>query len=360
MKITKSSIIGMLALAAVAIAVGRMFVHPSAVAEGDEEAIDTSVPVHAGQIVKTTLHGYEITYGQIQSSPAGADAPAGRVAVQSAIDGVLVRLACSPGQVVKKGDVLFELDARVAQLALKEQQQGLEFARKEFDRQTRLLEIEGTSEMEHELAARTFHQTEQAMATARVQLDYHTLRAPIAGTVITVPVAVGEAVQPAQVLGEILDSNRRVLSMHLPVAAIDRIQQNMAVQVETDGGWVDAGTIDFIAEAVDPKNGTLELRATLPTGAMLRIGQFVRARILCETHAGCLAVPAEALITNPEGETYIAIIAGDRASRLPVAGKLREDGWIEIEGNGIKEGLPIATEGAYGLPDETRIEVLGQ
>ncbi|VGO20988.1 efflux RND transporter periplasmic adaptor subunit [Pontiella sulfatireligans] len=360
MKTTKSSLIGMLALCAVAIAVGLLFVHPSAEAEEAEEAIETVVPVQAGEIVKTTLHGYEVVYGNLVAAPAGADAPAGRVAVQSAIDGVVLRLACSPGQAVKKGDVLLELDARAAELAMKEQQQLLDFSRKEFDRQTRLLEIEGTSQMEYEQAARNFHQAEQAVVAAQVQLDYQTIRAPIAGTVASVRINAGDAVQAAQTLGEILNANRRVVSMQLPAAAAGRVQQGMPVQVETANGWIDAGTIGFIAEAVDPKNGTLEIRSTLLADVSLRIGQFVRARILCETHAGCLAVPAEAFVTNSDGETYVAVLSGDRASRLPVTGKLREDGWIEIEGEGLAAGMPIASEGAYGLPQETRVEVIGR
>ena len=360
MKTNKSTLLGMLVLAVCAIAVGLLFVNPPAETEEEEASIETVVPVHTGQIIKTTLHGYETVYGRIAAAPAGAEANAGRVAVQASIDGILARTACSPGQIVAQGDVLFELDPRMAEMAVNDQQQQLAFAQQEYERQQQLLEIEGTSQKDFQQAERNFQQAEQALATARLQLDFHTIRASIGGTVTRVLANAGDAVQASQVLGEVLDTSRRVISMQLPITAMDRIERGMPVQLETDDGWIDAGTLDYIAEAADPGSGSVELRATLSPEAAFHIGQFVRARILCETHTGCLAVPDQALVTDPEGGTYIAVIAGDRATRRPVVGKLKEGGWIEIEGEDLAEGMEIATEGAYGLPEETRIEILGR
>ncbi len=358
MKITKSTLIGMLVLAVGGIAVGLLFFHPSSAAEEEEESIETVVPVRVGQISKTTLHGYETGFGHIAAVPAGSDAAAGRVTVGAMIDGTLTRAACAPGQVVKKGDVLFKLDSRVVEIAVNEQRQTLEFAKNEYDRQGQLLEIEGTSMREFQQAVQAAQQAEQALAAAELQLEFHTIRASIDGTVTAVSANVGDTVQSAQVLAEILDTNRRIVSIQLPAAAINRVERGMPVQLEMDDGWMDAGQIDYIAETVDPGNGTVELRATLSSSVTLHIGQFIRARILCETHTDCLAVPVEALVTDPEGETYIALLSDDRASRKVVVGKLRENGWVEIAGEGIAAGMKIATEGAYGLPEETRIEVM--
>ncbi|MCF7848961.1 MAG: efflux RND transporter periplasmic adaptor subunit [Kiritimatiellales bacterium] len=360
MKKYKPSLIGLLALLVGGIGISLLFIHKQEEAEEAEESIESVVPVHVGQIVRTTLHGYEVAYGHIEAAPPGAKSPAARIVVHAAVDGVLVRIACRPGQVVEKGAVLFQLDARVAELALKEKQQSLEFARQEFARQEQLLKIEGTSEREYQQAARDFHQAEQALAAARIQLDYHSIRAPIAGTVTAVETTVGQAVQATQILSEILDPLRRMVSIDVPATAMSWIKLNQPVQVASGQTWEDAETVGYIAEEVDRKNGTLEVRAVLPAASTLRIGQFVQARILYDTHADCLAVPAGALVTDANGETFIATISGDRASRLPVVGKLREGGWIEVEGDGLKEGLEIATDGAYGLPAATRVEVIGR
>ncbi|MBN2686108.1 MAG: efflux RND transporter periplasmic adaptor subunit [Pontiellaceae bacterium] len=358
MKITKSTLIGMLVLAIGGIAVGLLFFHPPTAAEEEEESIETVVPVQVGQIIKTTLHDYETGYGHIDAVPPGLGSAGGKVAVGAMIDGTLVRATCAAGQGVKKGDVLFELDTRAAEIAVNEQRQNLEFAQNEYDRQGQLLDIEGTSEREFQQAARALQQAEQALAAAELQLEFHTIRAPIDGTVTAVSANVGDTVQSAQVLAEILDTNRRIVSIQLPAASIDRIESGMPTQLEVDGDWIDAGKIDYIAETVDPGNGTVELRATLPPSVTLHIGQFVRARILCETHTDCLAVPVAALVTDPEGESYIALIAEGSASRKAVVGELRENGWVEIVAEGIAEGMKIAVEGVYGLPEETRIEVM--
>lgn len=344
MKKNKPLCIGLMALT------GWLGFHPSACAEETE----TVVPVRTGVIVRTTLHGYGTAYGRVQPVPEA------RVTMRPLSDGVIARVVCRPGQLVDKGDLLFQLDAREAELVLTERQQALAFAQQEYERQVQLLKIEGTSQKEVQQTARDFHMAEQALAAAQLQLDYLSVRAPMAGTVVSVNTAPGEAVQASQPLAILLDPSRRVLSIQVPAVAMDAVREKQPVQVSIGEAWLDAGSVGSIAAEVNRANGTVEVRSMLPPESPLRIGQFVQARILFETHADCLAVPVDALVTDPEGGTYIAAIHGDRARRLPVVGNLREGGWVEVEGDGLAEGMDIATEGAYGLPEETRVEVIGK
>jgi multidrug efflux pump subunit AcrA (membrane-fusion protein) len=52
-------------------------------------------------------------------------------------------------------------------------------------------------------------------------------------------------------------------------------------------------------------------------------------------------------------------VNGDAAAQTPVQTGLREDGWVEVAGTGLKEGDPVVTVGAYGLPKATKIRALG-
>ena len=330
--------------------VGVLCLHSAIWAEEGESL----VPVRVGKVVRTVLHGYEIAYGRVQADPEA------RVIVGAPADGIVNRVACRPGQDVSPGDLLFELDARVQNAAVAERKQALEFARSEFERQKQLLEIEGTTQKEYLQAQMNLNKVEQELTAAQVQLDYLSVRAPMMGTITTLNVSAGETVQTAQVLATLIDPFRRTVSMQVPAQAMDEILIGQPVEVSTGTGWIAAGTIDFMATVVNPANGTIEVRATLPSNSPLRIGQFIRARILFETHSGCLAVPTEALVTDPDGGTYIAVIEGDISRRLPVVGKLREGAYIEVEGDNLAEGMTIATEGAYGLPEQTRVQVIGR
>jgi membrane fusion protein (multidrug efflux system) len=114
--------------------------------------------------------------------------------------------------------------------------------------------------------------------------------------------------------------------------------------------------VTFIGFQVDPLTDTLLVRASLNTGSGLRPGQFVSVRILIEVRPDRLAVPIESVVTR-EGESVIALVEGDRAKQTIIKPGLREGNLVEVEGEGLREGMRIVTQGVYGLPPETRIRV---
>jgi membrane fusion protein (multidrug efflux system) len=99
------------------------------------------------------------------------------------------------------------------------------------------------------------------------------------------------------------------------------------------------------------------VRISLDTDAGLRPGQFVTARIVVEERLQRLAVPINSVVTN-ENTSLIALVEGDLAKQKLVKLGLRDGSFVEVEGEGIKEGMTVVTEGVYGLPPETRIRVV--
>jgi membrane fusion protein (multidrug efflux system) len=70
-----------------------------------------------------------------------------------------------------------------------------------------------------------------------------------------------------------------------------------------------------------------------------------------------LAVPVESVVSR-EGNAVIAVVEGDRAKQKPVKTGLRDGGLVEVEGEDLREGMGIVTQGVYGLPVESRIRVV--
>ncbi len=64
------------------------------------------------------------------------------------------------------------------------------------------------------------------------------------------------------------------------------------------------------------------------------------------------------MVTDVNGQSVIALVNGDEATQTPVQTGFRENGWVEITGTGLKEGDPVVTVGAYGLPGKTKIQVV--
>ena len=77
-----------------------------------------------------------------------------------------------------------------------------------------------------------------------------------------------------------------------------------------------------------------------------------------EEHKDVLAVPREAVVTDENGDSVVALIEGDQATRKTVTAGFEENGQIEITADGLKEGDTVATAGAFGLPQATKVKVL--
>lgn len=332
---------------AMAVAVGialLAWLLPSGQQEADTQA-GTEVAVRVARISRATLRAYVTAYGTVEPEPAGQRAAASARMAPS-VPGVVVAVNCVEGQRVAKGEVLFQLDSRAADVAV-------DFAAKSLARQQRLIQIEGTSQ-------KSLQEAEQQLQAARVQQALLRVRSPLAGTVTRVNVKPGEAVDLSTVLAELVDLDRLVVSSSVPSAESALLETGQPVEVRVDESASPvAGSLDFIGSEVDTKTGTVPVRALLPAGSTLRPGQFVMARIVVAEHAGRLAVPLASVVKDEDGLTVIAIVQGDTAVQTPVQTGLRDGGLVEVEADGLRADMMVVTEGAYGLPRETRVRILG-
>jgi len=105
---------------------------------------------------------------------------------------------------------------------------------------------------------------------------------------------------------------------------------------------------------------TILVRASIPATIEFHPGHFLNIRIICDEHRDCLAVPEESLISSKGEGSWIMIVQGDKAIRKPVKDGLRERGLVEVEGEGLTEGMIIVTEDAYSLPPVTKIHIIYQ
>jgi RND family efflux transporter MFP subunit len=312
--------------------------------EGSDAAQSTEVAVHVGKITRATLRAYVIAYGTVEPRPAG-EGPAASASVAPSVPGVVTDVHGVEGQHVAKGDVLFQLDSRAADVAVA-------FARKNLDRQKQLLKIEGTSQ-------KLLQEAEQQLDAALVQQALLRVESPITGTVTRVNVKRGEAVDLMTAMAEVVDLDRLVISAGVPSAELAAVELGQTVEVRVDDSSAPLnGVIDYISPQVDMNSGTAVVRASLASDSSLRPGQFVSLRIVTEVHEGRLAAPAESVVKNEHGKDVVAIVRGDTARQVTVQKGLRDGDLVEIRGDGLLEGMTVVTEGAYALPAETRVRIL--
>jgi len=345
---------GLVALAAVAVVVSMRRTDP---AEEEEQAV-TNVSVHVGQITRATLHRYVTAYGTVQPEPAIDGKPPGGALIAPLVGGLLTQIHCVEGSRVSKGTVLFRLDSRVAEVAVFRAQKDLEFAEKTFHRQQGLLAEDGTSQKAFQEAEQQLNLARGELSAAQTQLALLELTAPLTGTVVRLNAVLGQSVEPNNVLAEIIDLNRLVVTAAVP--SRDASLLKIGQPVEIGSGVSLVGALAFIGRDIDPATDTLSVRVSVPVEAGLTPGQFLEVRIIAEEHRDCLVVPEDSFVSNVEEGSWIVTVQGDTAIRMPVEGGLREEGLVEVEGPGLKEGMVIVTEDAYSLPEETKIRIVGR
>jgi multidrug efflux pump subunit AcrA (membrane-fusion protein) len=304
----------------------------------DDEAAPENVPpvvtVQVGALKQMTLHHYVSGYGTVEAAPATANQPAAGAQLAAPSAGTVAKVNVIAGQQVQKDDVLVELNAGAA---------TFDSAQAQAERQKKLYEQQNTS-------LKNLQDAEAQLAALRVT-------APLSGTVTRLAVKPGEAVDVNMPVAEVIDLSRLAVSAEIPVAEASDLKTGQEVQVLSETPVT--ATLSFVSPAVDAKNGTILTRTLLLKDSGLRPGQFVQLKIVTAVHTNCLAAPSESVVTDVKGQSVIALVSGDAAEQTPVQTGLREDGWVEVAGTGLKEGASIVTVGAYGLPEKTKIRVLG-
>lgn len=345
-----------LALTAVAVLVAAVLWRGTRSGEGQaEDEVATEVPVRVGAVTRATLHRVVQAFGTVEPAPAAADRPAASARLAAPVAGVVASVACTEGQKVARGAVLVQLDTRLADAQVAKAEGALALAEQNLERQKKMQASEATSQ-------RALQEAEQQLGAARSELDAAraerallVVTTPVAGTVVNLAARAGDAVDPTAVLAEVVDLERLVVTAGIPLAQAAALKTGQ--KVELSPGI--AASLAFVGVQVDARNDTVPIRIALPAGSGLRPGQLAEARIVCEERT-CLAVPEEAVVRTEEGGDAVAVVEGETATVRPVRAGLREAGLVEVEGEGIAEGITVVTEGAYGLPTQTKVKVLGK
>ncbi len=358
--------VGLLILLASALVVYYLFQGNRGKISEEQEEIVPEVSVRVGEISRSVLHGYILAYGRIEPPVGSSDSPPARVLITAPVDGIISEATCVEGQEVRKGDTLFRLDSRIVEVAVKEAQQAVQFAERNFVRQKELVTIQGTSEKLVQQAEHELKTANDELTRAKTELSLLQVTAPISGTIVRVLARPGEAISMTSTLAELIDLKQLIVECRIPSAEVSVLKPGQKVEIETgfgEGGsntetLRTAGELTFIDSVVDPENDTVLVRASVSIGAGLRPGQFVKMRIIYMERSNCMVVPEESLVTTTEGQTVIAVVENGKAIQRVVQPGLRENGLVEVQGEGISEGMQVVTYGAYGLLPETKVRII--
>jgi multidrug efflux pump subunit AcrA (membrane-fusion protein) len=191
-------------------------------------------------------------------------------------------------------------------------------------------------------------------------------RAPIAGTIVSLPAQVGMTVSQAVALARIAGGNGLETRVYVAERFISKIALNQACEIILDAypGDVFKGSITEISPTVDPASRTMEVRINVSNqGSRLKAGMFAKVRIITEQKNGIVKIPATAIISR-FGEDYVFTVETDSSDpAFQVARKqiitpgISVDGVLEIR-EGLAADKEIVVRGQTLLEDGSRINII--
>ena len=301
--------------------------------------------------------------------------------VRTRVDGPLIKVHFEEGHQVKAGELLAEVDPRPYQAAL-EQAQGqlardqalLTSAKNDLDRYQTLLKQDSIASQQVEDQAALVHQYEGSVkadrgteSTARLNVEFTHITAPITGRVGLRQVDVGNIVHAADTTGIVYVTETKPIFVVFAVPAdripeIDRLWRSGALlkaeAYDRDGKTLLAtGHLDGIDNQVDITTSTVKLKAIFDNGdGALFPNQFVNVRLTIETLNNQVLIATSGIQRGTPG-TFVYRVNEDSSVALKVIklGVSRNDVTAVI--NGLNPGDRIVTNGMDKLRDGAHVEV---
>ncbi|HNX51111.1 MAG TPA: efflux RND transporter periplasmic adaptor subunit, partial [Thermoanaerobaculaceae bacterium] len=203
-----------------------------------------------------------------------------------------------------------------------------------------------------------------AVDSARLQLSYCTITAPVAGRTGSLLVRAGNLVKANddKVLVVINQMRPIFVSFAVPaehMAAVrtgarDGLEVNAVIPGEDDRPV--GGKLAVVDNAVDASTGTVLLKATFDNeGERLWPGLFVDVALVLEQQRDRLVVPAAAVQTGQIG-TYVFVVKDDQTAELRPVKVVRQDEQVAVLSDGVQAGEMVVTDGQLRLVPGTRVE----
>jgi len=290
-----------------------------------------------------------------------------QVSVKSMVNGEVKRVHFTEGQDVAKGQVLFTIDPRQYEAAIRKGEADLArikaqlaTARSNAERYGKLVN-DGIVTAEQYDNFRTQAESLEADYVAqqanidsiKVQLTYCTIRSPISGRTGNLLINAGNVIKANDTVSLVTINQIHpvYVTFSIPEKELSRIRQYLnrgKLKVEArlpgDNGQPETGEVTFLDNTVDPATATIKLKGTFANlKTRLWPGQFVSVRLTLASLADVVVVPNQAVQTGQQGQ-YVLVVTGDTAELRPVKAGLAAEGMTVVE-QGLNPGETVVIDG---------------
>ncbi len=333
--------------------------------DGPAKRPQPKVPVLVGEVVRRDAPDILTAIGNVEAYST--------VSVRSQVAGLVLTAHFAEGQEVTKGQLLFSIDPAPFEMALRKAEANLlrdqalaRNAEAEVRRYEELVQKDYVTRQQYDQARTdsealqaTLKADEAAVADAKLNLGYCSIRSPIDGRTGQMLVYPGNVVKANDtVLVNIGQIHPIYVGFAVPEQRLNNLRQSMArgklaVRVAMpDGTEVpEEGVVSFVDNAVDETSGTIKLKATFANHAsQLWPGQFVNVSVTLDVRRGSVMAPQAAIQTGQQG-TYVFVLQPDmKVHQQPVAVGDTLDGYVIVK-EGLSPGTRVITDGHLRLTE---------
>jgi membrane fusion protein, multidrug efflux system len=331
-----------------------------------------AVPVTVASVVQKNM--------PLQLEAVGSVEAYSTVSIRTQVTGVVMQVHFKEGQDVKQGDLLFTIDTRPFEAALKQAEANLgkdmailANAREQARRYAELVKKQYVSMEQYDQIKTNADSLEAvveadkaAVENARVNLSYCRLFSPVTGRTGSLLVNEGNLVRTndATPLVTINQISPIFVTFALPEQNLAEIKARLSssklkVQAVTPQSEErpEEGDLSFIDNTVDRTTGTIKLKGTFANGnRRLWPGQFVKAVLKLSDQTDAIVVPSQAIQTGQEGQ-YVFVVRGESEVEVrPVVVSRSLDGNSVIE-KGLQAGERVVTDGQFLLGPNSKVQI---
>ena len=304
------------------------------------------------------------------------------VTVVARVSGLLEARQFEPGDRVEKGDSLYTIEPAIYQAAVRSAEADLQSAKAErdraqrdSDRYQRLLNQNSVSRQDYDdalaklrVARATVAQNEAALDSARIDLNYTDVEAPVSGAISLSEINVGNLVDPGTELATITPLDPLEVRFQLPQAdalALRRQRDDKETPIgatlsrpakQGNAAQSLVGELDFLGSRVSESTSTVEARAMFdnPQGSFLP-GQFVRISLAGLKRYDVLAVPEIAVTEGLMGPQVFVLDDDNKARARTVELGETAGHWLIVT-SGLEAGERVLASDPGGIQPGTKIE----
>ena len=267
-----------------------------------EKSNVNAVPVEVATVAKNAVNA---SYNGTATLVADHEAQ-----VASKATGVLIKVLVEEGMTVHEGQLLAELDNSSATASVAQAEAQMNKADATFQYAEQSIKKQLISKREYDQANFDMQTQKAALQTARLQLAYTRILAPVSGVIAERSVKVGNLIQVNQNLFRIVGMDPLQAVLNVPERQLGILKAGQAVQLEADAlpGKKFTGDILRIAPTVDAASGTFRVTCQFrDKTATLKPGMFGRIDIVYDHRDEAVTIPRSALIEE-DGETAVFVV----------------------------------------------------